>query len=99
MAKKIRITKANQIAVNNIRASKRECNVAREKIAYWTKLNDDQIKDAEVNIKMYEDSYDRYVTIWNAQIDMFAEMVGLDFLEVIQDDNYRIMADIADANL
>lgn len=85
MAKNIRLTKANKIAINRIFATKQLMN-GYGKSAQLSKQDGD-----EKNYKHFNDIYNKYLDKWVTEMDLLAEMNGMTWLELVDSKNYMDM--------
>lgn len=85
MAKNIRLTKANKIAINRIIATKQLMN-GYGKSAQLAKQDGD-----EKNYKHFNDIYNKYLDKWVTEMDLLAEMNGMTWLELVDSKNYMDM--------
>ena len=93
MAKNIRITKANQIAINLIAKSNHEL----DRYARWEREAKEEGDDKL--LKTWKESYTWTLKKWSAQTDMLAAMNNIDFCDMVKSENYHEMLRIAEANI
>jgi thymidylate synthase len=89
MAKNIRITKANQIAVNLIAKSNNEM----KKYDEWKK--EAYAKSDDKLAEMWGNLYENELAKWSAQTNLLAKMNNLDFCDMVTSSNYHTMLDKA----
>jgi hypothetical protein len=82
MAKNIRITKANQIAVNLIEAAWNDLQLYK------------RLAHEDPHTKIYDEMRQAKGRQWNHMTDLLAAMNGMSFYEMNQSDNYKKMAAI-----
>jgi len=80
MAKNIRITKANQLAINLIEATWNDLQL------YQNLLKEDP------ECKIFKDMRERKGQQWNTMTDLLAHMNGISFIDMNKCKNYKIMA-------
>jgi|DEB0MinimDraft_10_1074344.scaffolds.fasta_scaffold50250_2 hypothetical protein len=93
MAKNIRITKANQIAVNEI------ISVDKEMRQFEDWRDNARERGDEKLAELWQGHYKSELRTWSAMINLLAKMNNLSFTDMVMSDNYHTMQDIADANL
>jgi len=93
MAKNIRITKANQIAINHVAKSNSEL----DRYSRW--IDEAKEEGDEKLLNTWKESYTWALKKWSAQTDMLAAMNNLDFCDMVKSKNYHEMLRIAEANL
>jgi hypothetical protein len=89
MAKNIRITKANQIAVNLIAKS----NDEMQKYATWRK--EAYAKSDDKLAEMWGDLYESTLKTWSAQTNLLAKMNKISFCDMVTSSNYHTMLENA----
>jgi len=89
MAKNIRITKANQIAINEIVRSKNDFQHYDNRRLFASKNGDEELAE------LYGNQYETALTKWSAQCNLLAKMNNMDFCDLVSSANYRTMVDAA----
>ena len=89
MAKNIRITKANQIAITEIVRSKNDLEHYDNRRLFASKNGDPELAD------LYADLYQTALKTWSAQCNLLAKMNNMDFTDLVTSKNYHTMVDAA----
>jgi len=89
MAKNIRITKANQIAINEIVISKNDLEHYDNRRLFASKNGDTELAE------LYDKVYQTALKTWSAQCNLLAKMNNMDFTDLVTSENYHTMVDAA----